>query len=461
MASPATAETRAPPTWHAVVSAMAKSACGAVASSLLSALGSKIVAAILGPTGTALVSTLQQIRDAAVNAATANGRTALVQGLSAQDPLHRCEYARTSILIFSIGMLTAATVMVVARERVAVWAGLSRQDSALVAWLAVPVVFNSAFVFLSALANIFGEIGKLAWVQVILSAVTAAGAWPLMTLVREGNRGALDLWLAINALSTVGAGWWMIAKHSAKLRTWINAPGQWWNWPAARHFFSISGAMMATALLGSVVMLGLRARIIHAEGLNGAGWFDAAWAVSMRHVTLVLSSLQTYYLPLLASARNREERSHQIGRVLMVSTLVIAPLVIALELSNPWVLSLLYADSFRPAGGLLRWTLVGDYLKVTCWVLAMPMLAIADMKTFLATDLTAQTVFVGSALAFSAVFKPSEATAIAFVVCYVVNLATCYSYARRRHALRPTLALTVVWSAGLVFVVAAAMLSRD
>jgi hypothetical protein len=73
------------------------------------------------------------------------------------------------------------------------------------------------------------------------------------------------------------------------------------------------------------------------------------------------------------------------------------------------------------------WTLVGDYLKVTCWVLAMPMLAIADMKTFLATDLTAQTVFAGSALAFSAVFKPSEATAIAFVVCYVVNLATCYS----------------------------------
>ena len=196
--------------------------------------------------------------------------------------------------------------------------------------------------------------------------------------------------------------------------------------------------MMATGLLGSVVMLGLRARIIHAEGLNGAGWFDAAWAISMRHVTLVLSSLQTYYLPLLAGARDREERSGQIARVLMVSTLVMAPLVIALQLANPRVLTLLYADSFRPAKGLLRWTLVGDYLKVTSWVLAMPMLAVADMKMFLATDLTAQAVFVGSSLVLSAMLKPSEGTAIAFVICYAVNLAICYGYSWRQHSFRPT-----------------------
>jgi len=460
VASPATAETRARPAWHAVVAAMSKSGGGAIASSLLSAVASKIVAAMLGPTGTALVSTLQQTRDAAVIAATANGRTALVQGLSARDPVFRPAYLRTSILIFSLGILTAASALVFAREQVGVWAGLSPDESWLVAWLAAPVALTSVFIFLSALANVFGEIGKLAWAQVLVSAVAAAGAWPLMRLVREGTREGLDAWLTITALSGLAAGCWMIAKHWTTLRAWIEGPGRWWSWPAARHFFSISGAMIVTGLLGSVVMLGLRARIIHAEGLNGAGWFDAAWAISMRHVTLVLSSLQTYYLPLLAGARDIEERSGQIGRVLMVSTLVMAPLVVALQLANPWVVTLLYADSFRPAESLLRWTLVGDYLKVTSWVLAMPMLAVADMKMFLTTDLAAQAVFVGSYLVLSGMLRPSEGIAIAFVICYAVNLAICYRYSRRRHAFRPTLALTVVWSSGLVLVVVAAMLSR-
>ena len=217
--------------------------------------------------------------------------------------------------------------------------------------------------------------------------------------------------------------------------------------------------MLATGLLSSVVLLGLRTRIIYAEGLEGAGWFDAAWTVSMRHVTLVLSSLQTYYLPALARARDVEERAAQIGRVLMVTTLIMAPVVAILEVAKPLVLSLLYSDSFRPAASLLRWTLVGDYLKVTSWVLAMPMLAVADMRAFVATDLSVQAVFVVSAILLGRVFKPSGGAAIAFVACYAVNLAICYWYSCSRQEFRPTRALTMAWSGGLALVVGAALVS--
>jgi O-antigen/teichoic acid export membrane protein len=459
--SPQTGSITAAPTkaWRAVVMAMAKSGGGSAASGLLSALGAKIIAAMLGPTGTALVSTLQQTRDAAVVAATANGRTALVQGMSAFDPVSRREYLRTSLIIFSAGVVAAACIMVIARERVAQWAGLPPGTSALFAWLAIPVVLTSGFVFLCALANVLGEIGKLAWSQVAVSAVAVACAWPAARLVQEGLRGALDAWLSMTAVAGLAAGLWMIARHRATLRTWIDGQGRWWSWPAARHFFSISGAMMATGLLGSMIVIGLRAHVIRVEGLNSAGWFDAAWTISMRHVTLVLSSLQTYYLPALARARDAEERSAQMARVLMVTTAIMAPLVTVVAAANPLVLALLYSDAFRPAGALLRWTLVGDYLKVTSWVLAMPMLAVADMKVFLATDLTVQVVFAGSAVMLGRVFRPSLGTAIAFVVSYAVNLAICYTYARVRHAYRPPRAVTASWWVGLSMVVAAAALS--
>lgn len=216
--------------------------------------------------------------------------------------------------------------------------------------------------------------------------------------------------------------------------------------------------MLATGLLGSVVVLGLRARIIHADGLAGAGWFDAAWAISMRHVTLVLSSLQTYYLPVLASAHDREERGRQIARVLMVSTAIMVPLIVALEMANPWVLTLLYSDSFRPAAGVLRWTLVGDYLKMTSWVLAMPMLAVADMKIFLASEVTAQAVFVGGAVVLGGMLRPAQGTAIAYVASYAVYLAICYGYSRQRHGFRPSRAFLGAWWTGMLVIVGTALL---
>src|SRR5665213_2311500 len=89
--------------WRPMVAAMGKTGGGAIASSLLSALGTKIIAVTLGPGAVALLGTLQQLRDGAVTAATANGRTALVQGASALEGVARREYLRTAALLFASG----------------------------------------------------------------------------------------------------------------------------------------------------------------------------------------------------------------------------------------------------------------------------------------------------------------------------------------------------------------------
>ncbi len=52
-----------------------------------------------------------------------------------------------------------------------------------------------------------------------------------------------------------------------------------------------------------------------------------------------------------------------------------------------------YSAAFDPAAAYLRWTLLGDYLKVTSWILSIPILAARDMKMFLAADLAAYGVF--------------------------------------------------------------------
>jgi O-antigen/teichoic acid export membrane protein len=109
---------------YRVAVAMGKTGAGALASALLAAVGAKILATWLGPSYIALIATLQQTRQAALVVATANGQTALVQGVNALDGAARREYLRTALLLIACATAAATGWLIFSRERVARAAGL-------------------------------------------------------------------------------------------------------------------------------------------------------------------------------------------------------------------------------------------------------------------------------------------------------------------------------------------------
>jgi PST family polysaccharide transporter len=119
------------------------------------------------------------------------------------------------------------------------------------------------------------------------------------------------------------------------------------------------------------------------------------------------------------------------------------------------VLEALYSSAFQGAHIYLRWTLLGDYFKVSSWILSAPMLAAADMKLFLASDLTAIAAFVGAAVMLNRWHEPAESAAMAFVVMYVVHLAVSVLYVCRRLRLRLGKSAASIWLAGLALVLGA------
>jgi antigen flippase len=439
--------------WRPMVAAMGKTGGSSIASGLLGAIGIKIIAAMLGPGSIALVATLQQMRDGAVTAATVNGRTALVQGASALEGIERREYLRTVLLLFASGTFLVTAVMLAAPSTVARWSRLPASSEPLLPCLAATVALLSVFVFLTAILNSLREIGKLALLQVASPLVAAMAAWPLAAVVQSGHPTALVLFLAIPAALTAAAAAISLRGHC--LGEWFQGPGRWWSFAAARDFFSISGAMLASGLAATAVLLAVRGSIIRHEGLAMTGQFDAAWNISMNQATLILGSVQAYYLPTLAAAKRADERARQVRSMLMVATLATVPAIVALEALKPLVVSVLYSSQFAASPGFLRWTLLGDYLKVSSWVLATPMLATRDVGAFLASDLIAHAVFLGSAICLARIVKPAEGAAIAFAVSYAVYAAICYVYARFRHGFRLGAAGVSLWFTGLALIIGA------
>jgi O-antigen/teichoic acid export membrane protein len=451
----AVAPAREAPLWRPLLTAMGKTGSGAVVSGILSALGTKIVAAMLGPGSLALLQTLQQLRDGAVTAATANGRTAVVQGASALEGVGRREYLRTAALVVSSGILLVLTAMLTFPSTIARWSRLPGSNEALLPWLALTVMLLSAFVFLTALLNALQQIGRLALLQVASPLVAALIAWPVAREVRAGYRWSLVLLLAIPAAATLAAAVIAAWSNRNQLGRWFQGPGRWWSPSAARAFFSVSGALLASGLVATVLLLAVRASIVRRQGLGMTGQFDAAWNISMNHVTLILGSVQAYYLPTLAAAKNAGERGKQIRGMLLVATLAAVPVIVTLAALKPLAVKLLYSAQFQSAPGFLRWTLVGDYLKVSSWVLATPMLATRDVAGFLCSDLLTHALFFTAAMLLARIVEPAEGAAMAFLISYAVYFAFSYVYARFRHGFRFDAAGLSAWLTGLALILAA------
>jgi O-antigen/teichoic acid export membrane protein len=403
----------------------------------------------------AVLATLQQIRQAGVTGATLNGQTALVQGLSARSGIERGEFLRTALVLMGTATALMTALALVLPGWVASSSGLGTQRLEMIRWMAMPIVLSCALVFLSAMLNARGTIGRLALVQIASPAAMAVLAYPVARTVRGGHEGALVWWIALSAGGAAAlAGLALALLNRQHVAAWLADPGSWWSREAARGFLAVSGSMLAGGAAASLVLLSARARILHQQGFAVAGQFDAAWAISMNHVSLVLGSLQTYCLPVLARSSGRAERGAHLTRMLTAAALAATALVCALAVLKPAILALFYSDAFREAARYLRWTLLGDYLKVSSWVLSIPMLASADMRWFLAADLSAYAVFAAGAAAMGHFRGAAEGTAIAFVMMYAAHLAVCVTIAWRRYGFRPTTCTTLIWTGGLLAVVA-------
>ena len=210
--------------------------------------------------------------------------------------------------------------------------------------------------------------------------------------------------------------------------------------------------MLISGMIATGVLLSVRGRIIAQHGLGVAGWFDAAWNISMNHASLLLASLQTYCLPVLSRAKSAKEQGEHMTGVLMLAMPAAALMIGGIAVMKPWLIQVLYASSFRPASAILRWTLLGDYLKVGSWIMSLPLLTRADVKAFLALDIAAYGTFAAASLVLTRWLPAGEAAGAAFACMYVVHLAAGGALARWRCGIRLGRTALAAWAAGAAVV---------
>ncbi len=441
----------------ALLSAAFKTTGSAIVAGICVVVANKILATETGTTGFGLYTVLTTLVLAVAGVATFNGSTALVQGIASRVGRAQADYIVTTFTIFAVATMVAIPAMVL----LAPWLTpliTGRHDTRTIDLVrdgGVAVGLAIIYGYVTGVLNGFRAIGWLAWVRIGGAVSTVALALPVAHLVRAGHVDAFIILLTLPFLAEIAISL-RVASRNGWLDAIVKAPRGVFRRDAARGFASIAGTFFIVGQIGSLGFLLVTSLVAHRQGLARVGLLNAAWNLSMQYVTLVLSAFATYYLPMLAQARDDREVGVLIRDVARLTSLATVPLVTAMIVLKPFVIVTLYSASFLPTLHMVRWMLLGDYLKIAAWVVGTPAIARANMRTFFLTDGGWWIAFTAGSVFSVTMFHSLEGIGITFVGLYLAYLGYYVHYAFVKHAFRFDRRTRNAWLGGLAVLLVAA-----
>lgn len=439
-----------------IVVATLKSGTGQVGAVLCAVVSVKVLAVFAGPAGVGLFSLLRQIQQTLCALASLGSQNAVVQVVASRHGSDRDRVAASVLWVFagSVAIVVLCTLLLSSQLATLVFGG-DDADAKLIRWLVVPVALGAILIFFRGLLIAHMQIGAVAWVNFATAFGSLLMVFPAAVAYGTGHKGALILILC----ASFGLGL-LVAVHQVLRHGCLPAlvsDEKRYDGAVLREYLTVALPSLAALFIGMGCVLAVRAAIARLHGLPLAGQFDAAWSISVTFLVVFLTSLQTYLLPKLSAARTEAESQDVLHDALRLSAMIAVPVISSLIVLKPVAIHLLYSGEFIDALKLLRWTLLGDYVRVSGWVLATTLVARADMRAYLVCEIIWNTLF--AIASFWLLPSGIAGAGPAYVGAYVIYLSALVWRVCGRHSIvfRPDTILQ--WLSGVAIVLLASVVT--
>jgi O-antigen/teichoic acid export membrane protein len=408
-------------------------------------LRSKVLAVLLGPAGVGLASLYTGLITTA-SAFTTMGvgpvGTRQIAEASSNDDVRTLMVVRRAML-WATMLLAGASGLVVwsLRSALAVHALGHASYAGAVGWLSLGVALTVAGASQTALIQGMRRIGDVARLNVfgsILSTVLGIG------LLWKWGKAGLVAYVLIVPLASFVLGHIFVSrlpKPKVGLIAFHQLIREW------KILFRLGLALVGAGLAQQLAQLWIRIYIAKSLGAEPLGQYQAAWTISMQYVTFVLAAMATDYYPRLTGVIHDHNAARRlVNEQAEIAMLLSAPIFLAMMAGAPWVIHLLYAESFTPAIEILRWQVLGDVLKVAAWPLGFVILAAGDGNSFFWSE-TISAILLSGLIALLVPLSGLRTTGVSYLAMYAFYLPLVYWLARRRigfHFSRPVLLLSAV-----------------
>ncbi|NWD49602.1 oligosaccharide flippase family protein [Pseudomonas gingeri] len=395
-----------------------KTAIGQFFGLLLGAIAVKLLAILAGPAGVGLYSVLRHLQQMLSSAASIGGQNAVVQGLSSHQGESRRKFFLSSFYVFVLASLLLSTAILVFAGFIAdaIFAGA---HASAIRWLVIPIVLGALLFFFRGVLTAEMQFGALSSVTVLTGLGAALVAFPAGLAYSRGYPDMLVMLLGGGPFLGLVAAFVFVRRQG--YFQWRGAHAlNGASWSATLRFLQVALPSLLSLFLTLGSVLIVRSYIVRVYGLEGAGQFDAAWSISAMYLALFLTSLQSYLLPELSQVGAGGEMQSALTKAFHFSLLISLPLITGLVVMKPLIVSVLFSHEFLPSLNVLRWVLVGDFVRVLGWVISTALVARADMKGFALAEGLWSIIFMSLSLLLLS--HGLEWVGLAYLVSYVFYL---------------------------------------
>ena len=192
-------------------------------------------------------------------------------------------------------------------------------------------------------------------------------------------------------------------------------------------------SMSLSGIFATIVSYAIRAFIQNDGGVEQVGLYQAGFVIMTTYVGMVMNAIATDFYPRLAAVNNDNAKCKEtICQQGEIATMILSPMLCCCLVFMPFVLKILYSDSFLAANEFISWACLGMILRMGAWLIAYLFVAKADSKLYVINEIVVNLYNVLFSLLGYKYFGLTG-LGIAFALEYLVYFIQVYVIARKRY----------------------------
>lgn len=380
----------------------------------------KMLAVTYGPAGVGLAGNFRQlitVLGVLAGAGIFNGVTKYVAQTQQQPAELRGVLGTASAMVLGFSLLLAAVFLLFAApiSRALFGHEQYQQVIRIVAFLQLGIAWaNLALAIMKGFRDAAGNALAL-----IVGSVVGVAAW-FVCYWLGGYSGALVGLAMVPALVVVPAVWLLARRDHLPMRYLLPQ----WRPEYARSLGKFTLMALITAVTLPVAWMMMRNLLAQHAGWEQVGLWQGVSSISDAYLQFITASFSVYLLPTLARLQTKAEISREILKSLRFVLPAVAAVSFSVWLLRDFAIWLLFSSQFTGMRDLFVWQLIGDVLKVGCYVFGYLVIAKASLRFYILTEVS-QFVLLTTFSRWLIPLHGAAGAAQAYMATYIAYFALC------------------------------------
>ena len=191
--------------------------------------------------------------------------------------------------------------------------------------------------------------------------------------------------------------------------------------------FSVMAIAGPTCLIVSTFII--RDHIYNEFGSDYAGSWEAMWRISAIYLLFLITTFKFYLIPTFSKV-NDKKLKQEVFKIWRVTIPIIIIITIGVYLTKNIIIDILLSKEFVLINAIIFFHLLGDVIKINCWVLGNIMISKADTKSFVFFQIEWSAIFIILSYLFIDMYG-FVGVSISYFITYIIHFTLLNLYYRK------------------------------